>query len=331
MSLNADPHLRQPYIHEWSFDVESQLSNTTALEIRYVGSSAIELSHFHFFGNQAVPGPGDIQKRRLYPDFGFTAEMGSGANANYNGLQVQLTRRMSQGLNFLAGYTWAKQITNNEGEEGGYADGGAPLGQNDNNQIQERAPGVNNVRHRFTLSTIYELPVGRGRHWLGDKGRFVNGVIGNWELTSVLSFQTGFPITPQSGFDFGNVGTGNWRPDRICDGSLYPGRRTVEQWFNTSCYTNGLLQADNARKVYRFGNSGRSLMDGPGLSNSDLALLKDFHVSEQFKVQFRAEFFNAFNQAYFNDPVSTVSDPNFGKIFSAHEPRDVQFGLKFLW
>jgi hypothetical protein len=72
-------------------------------------------------------------------------------------------------------------------------------------------------------------------------------------------------------------------------------------------------------------------MDGPGLSNSDLALLKDFHVSEQFKVQFRAEFFNAFNQAYFNDPVSTVSDPNFGKIFSAHEPRDVQFGLKFLW
>ncbi len=103
ISINVDPHFRQPYIHEWDFDVESQLAQNMGLEVRYLGTSAVEMSHFHFFGNQAVPGPGDIQARRLYPDFGFTAEMGSGANANYNGLQVQLTKKMSQGLNFLAG------------------------------------------------------------------------------------------------------------------------------------------------------------------------------------------------------------------------------------
>src|SRR5260370_26985023 len=131
-----------------------------AVEVRYVGTSAIELGHFHFFGNQAVPGSGDIQSRRLYPDFGFTAQMSSGANANYNGLQVQLTRRMSNWLQFLAGYTYAKNISNNEGEVGGYSDGGAPLGQNDNNQKGERGLTVTDVRHRLTFSSLDELPFG---------------------------------------------------------------------------------------------------------------------------------------------------------------------------
>lgn len=166
---------------------------------------------------------------------------------------------------------------------------------------------------------------------MSQSNRVANGLLGGWEVSAVVSFQTGFPITPQSGFDFGNVGTGSWRPDRICNGGLDPSQRTVERWFNTTCFTNSLLQADNAKGIFRFGNSGRSLMDGPGLQTYDFALLKNFQVSERFKAQFRAEFFNAFNQAYFRDPVSNVSDPNFGKIFSAAEPRDIQFGLKFLW
>jgi hypothetical protein len=196
ISINPDSHLRQPYIHEWSFSIESQLTSSMALEVRYVGTSAIELGHFHFFGNQAVPGPGDIQPRRLYPDFGVTAQMSSGANANYNGLQVQFTRRMSNGLQFLAGYTWSKNISNNEGEEGGYSDGGAPLGQNDNNQRGERGLTVNDVRHRVTFSSIYELPFGKGKRWLGNTNALVNGILGGWEFTALASFQTGFPITP---------------------------------------------------------------------------------------------------------------------------------------
>jgi hypothetical protein len=304
-----------------------------AMEIRYVGTSAIDLGHFHFFGNQAVPRPGDIQPRRLYPDFGFTAQMSSGANANYNGLQLQFTRRMSNGLQFLAGYTFSKNISNNEGEEGAYSDGGAPQGQNDNNQKEERALTVNDVRHRFTFSSLYELPFGRGRRWLGQSSALVNGILGGWELTALASFQTGFPITPQSGIDSGNVGTGNWRPDRICDGNLPSGQRTVARWFDTNCFTNALLIADNNKGIYRFGNSGRSVLTGPGIQNFDFALLKDFPIHESMKLQFRAEAFNALNHANFSaDGVIThVNDPRFGQVTSASEPRDVQFALKFIF
>ena len=268
-------------MYEWSFSIESQLTSSMALEVRYVGTSAIELGHFHFFGNQAVPGPGDIQTRRLYPDFGFTAQMGSGSNANYNGLQVQFTRRMSNGLQFLAGYTFARNISNNEGEEGGYSDGGAPLGQNDNDQRNERGLTVNDVRHRFTFSSMYELPFGKGRRWLANSNALVNGILGGWEFTALASFQTGFPITPKSGSDFANVGTGTPRPDRICNGNLPSGDRKVARWFDTSCFTNEFLIADNNNGIFRFGNSGRSILTGPGIQNFDFSLLKDFHITTQ--------------------------------------------------
>jgi hypothetical protein len=304
-----------------------------ALEVRYVGMSAIELGHFHFFGNQAIPGAGGIQPRRLYPDFGFTGQMGSGANANYNGLQLQFTRRMSNGLQFLGGYTFSKNISNNEGEEGGYSDGGAPLGQNDNNPRAERGLTVNDVRHRFTFSTLYELPFGKGKRWLSSANRVVDGILGGWEFTANTSFQTGFPITPQSGIDSGNVGTGNWRPDRTCNGNLSGGDRKVTQWFDTNCFTNQFLIADNNNGIFRFGNSGRSVLTGPGIQNFDLAILKDFHITESMRLQFRAEAFNALNTPNFSaDGVIThVNDSRFGQVTSASEPRDVQFALKLLF
>jgi hypothetical protein len=304
-----------------------------ALEVRYVGTSAIELGHFHFFGNQAIPGAGDVQPRRLYPDFGFTAQMSSGGNANYNGLQVQFTRRMSNGLQFLAGYTWSKNISNNEGEEGAYADGGAAQGQNDNDPASERGLTVNDVRHRFTLSGLYEVPFGRGRRWLSHTNALVNGFVGGWELTAGTSFQTGFPITPQSGIDVANTGTGNWRPDRVCDGNLPGGDRRVSKWFDTSCFTNAFLIADNNNNVFRFGNSGRSVLTGPGIQNFDIAMLKDFTITESKKLQFRAETFNTLNHANFgaNDVITHVNDSRFGQVTGASEPRDVQIALKFLF
>ena len=296
ISINPDSRLRQPYIHEWSFSVESQLTSSMALEVRYVGTSAIELGHFHFFGNQSGAWTGQHQTRRLC---GLRFADGFSPNANYNGLQVQFTRRMSNGLQFLAGYTFAKNISNNEGEEGGYSDGGAALGQNDNDQRNERGLTVNDVRHRFTFSGMYELPFGKGRRWLGNSNALVNGILGGWEFTALASFQTGFPITPKSGTDFANVGTGTFRPDRTCNGNLPGGDRTVARWFDTNCFTNEFLIADNNNGIFRFGNSGRSILTGPGIQNFDFSLLKDFHITESKKLQLRAEAFNALNHANF--------------------------------
>src|SRR5438094_597574 len=150
-------------------------------------------------------------------------------------------------------------------------------------------------------------------------------------MTENTSFQTGFPITPSTGFDVANIGTGDWRPDRTCNGSLPPSERTVEHCYNTTCFTDQFLLADLGAGHPRFGNSGRSVLDGPGFQNWDFAALKDFSFGERLKLQFRAEFFNAFNQAHFSDPVKDITDPSAGQIFGAGEPRNVQFGLKFLW
>ncbi len=195
---------------------------------------------------------------------------------------------------------------------------------------------MNDLRQRFSFSSLYELPVGHGKRWLGSGNRFVNGFLGGWEVTTVLSLQTGFPITPQSGFDFANVGTGNWRPDRICNGALPAGQRTIQRWFDTSCFTDDLLQADYNKGIYRFGNSGRSVLDGPGFQDLDVGMIKDFHISESKTLQFRAEFFNALNHANFHaDRVDTnVQDKatgRFGTVTGAYDPRDIQIALKFLF
>jgi len=328
LSLNVSPYFKQPYVNQWTFNIQSELTPNMALEVRYLGMSAAQMSYFHFFGNQALPGPGAIQPRRLYPDLGFTAEVASGSNSNYNSLQVQLTRRMTNGLSFLASYTWGRALTDHDAEEGGYADGG--LGQNDNNRTADYGRAVNDARQRFVFSSMYELPFGKGRRWHNRDG-VANTILGNWELTSIITFQSGFPITPSAGFDIANVGTGAFRPDRICNGALPTGERTPDHWIDTKCFTNDTLYALLAAGTPRFGNSGRSVIDGPGFQNWDFGLLKDFQLVERLKMQFRAEFFNAFNQAHFQDPVKDVTDPNFGKIFGAAEPRDVQFGLKFIW
>jgi hypothetical protein len=327
MSMNVDPNFRQPYIYEWDFEIDSQLTQNMALSVRYLGTDAFQMSHFHDFGNQAVPGPGDIQARRIYPDFGYTALSSSGASANYNSLQVQLIKKMAQGFNLTAGYTYSKSLANNEGEEGAGADSWAGLAQNDNGLGAEYARDINDTRHRLTFSAVADLPFGRGRRFAGGMGRVPNAFLGGWEMSGIFSAQTGFPETPQSGQDFANVGTGSWRPDRLCDGDI--SNRSINHWFNDACFTTALLSADQNNGVYRFGNTSRSAITGPGMVNIDFGLMKNFQMGERWKGQFRAEFFNALNHANFGDPHMNMTDGSYNTITSAGQPRDIQFGLKF--
>ncbi|PYV38398.1 MAG: hypothetical protein DMG06_25735, partial [Acidobacteria bacterium] len=330
LSINVSPYFKQPYIHEWTFGIQTEINPSLGLEVRYVGLSAIQMSHFRCYGNQPFPGTGPAQDRRVYPDFGFSCTADSGANSNYNSLQAQLTKKMSQGLSFIASYTWAKSISDNEGEEGGYVNGGANLGQNDNNIAQDRARSYLDTRHRFVFSSMYELPFGKGRRW-ASKGGALTAVAGGWEVSTIASFQTGFPVSTLSGFDFANVTQGGQRPDRTCNGNLPAGDRTVERWFDTGCFTTEFLAADLAAGRPRFGNSGRNIMDGPGIQNWDFGIIRDFQLRERLKMQFRGELFNAFNMARFGLPDGNLSSSTYGRILSAYEPRDIQFGLKFLW
>jgi hypothetical protein len=326
MSMNVQPNFKQPYIHEYDFEIDSQLTNDMALSVRYLGTDSFQMSHFHFFGNQAIPGPGDAQERRIYPDFGLSAITGSQASGNYNSLQMQLTKKMTHGFNLTAGYTYSKSLSNNEGEEGAYTD--AAVGQNDNNPGGEYARDINDVRQRLTFSSVAELPVGRGRQFASGMGRFPNAILGGWQVSAIFSIQAGFPETITSGLDFANVTTSNpQRPDRTCDGNL--SNPTINRWFNDTCFTTAFLAADNANGIYRFGNSSRSVITGPGRTDLDLGLMKNFQMGERWKAQFRAEFFNAFNHANFGDPSKDMQDGSYNTIHSAGQPRDIQFGIKF--
>jgi hypothetical protein len=239
---------------------------------------------------------------------------------------------MSQGLTFIAGYTWAHQLSNNEGEEGGYADSGSGLGQNDNQQGQEYGNGVNDVRHRFTWGGVYQLPFGQGKPLASGAGRVLNNLIGGWELAPNLELQTGFFWTPIAGQDIANVGTGAFRPDRTCNGNMPSGQRTIAHWFDTTCFTDDLLLAGQNNGIYRFGNSGRSIIVGPGIFNLDFGLYKTFRLSERLKLQFRSEYFNAFNHANFGSPDMSVTDGSgMGVVSSAADGREIQFALKLLF
>ena len=332
ISINVDPHFRQSYVHEWDFDIEDQITPSLALDMRYLGTAGIELNHFHFFGNQPVPGPGSsidaVQARRLYPDFGETAEGGPGANSNYNSLQVQLTKRMSHGLNFIAGYTWAHQLTNNEGEEGGYADGGSGLGQDDNHPGEEYGNGVNDVRHRFTFGGVYDLPFGSGKRFAAGGGRALDTLVGGWEFAPNFQWQTGFYWTPLAGEDVANVTTGAARPDRLCNGNFPSNKRSVSDWFDTSCFSTTTLDALKNAGTPRFGNSGRSIIEGPGIFSLDFGMYKDIKLTERYKLQFRGEFFNGFNNVNFGGPSTSLTSGNIGVITSASDGREIQFALK---
>jgi hypothetical protein len=258
----------------------------------------------------------------------MSAITGSEARGNYNSLQMQLTKKMTHGFNLTAGYTYSKSLSNNEGEEGAYTD--AATGQNDNNPGGEYARDINDVRQRFTFSSVAELPVGRGRRFGSSMGRFENAFLGGWQASAIFSIQSGFPETIVSGEDFANVTTANpQRPDRTCDGNL--SNRSINHWFNDTCFTNAFLQADYQNGIYRFGNSSRSAVTGPGMSNLDLGLMKNFQIGERWKGQFRAEFFNAFNHVNFGDPDRNIADgPGlYDTIHGAGQPRDIQFGVKF--
>ena len=324
VSLYVSPDYKPPYFQQWSFGISSQLSQNWALEVNYIGTKGLRLGNLHLFANQPYPGVGALQPRRPYPDFNIMLFTTPDSRSDYHSLQVKVNKRFGSGLSFLAAYTFAHSINDNEGDEGFGGGVGNSAPQDDNNLRQDRGRAVNDARQRLVFSYVYELPFGSGKRFL-NRGGVVNGILGGWQVSGITSFQSGFPFSVLSNQDYSNTGTLTRRPDRTCNGE---GQKNVDNWFDASCFTVASLAEDLASGHPRFGNAGRNVLTGPPLNNWDLALLKNFQIRERFKLQFRSEFFNTFNHPYFSAPETRVGNPNIGKISSASEPRDIQFGLK---
>jgi hypothetical protein len=323
-----DPNYKTPKIEQWSFGVQSALTQNLALEVNYIGNHGYNLGELLDLGNQPLPGLGPLQPRRPYPDFNTVLYTTSGATSSYNALQTQLTKRFSYGFTAMGSYTFAKQIDDNEGDEAYTGATGNNGPQDYQNRRANRGLGGTDVRHRFVVSGLWELPFGRGHSLLGASGRLVNGLVGGWSFSSILTSQSGFPLTVISATDFSNTGSVSPKPDRLCNGS---GPRTISQWFDASCFSTAALQAAFQAGQPRFGNSGRGIIQGPRFDNLDFGLLKRTTITERFNLQFRAESFNVLNHAQFLDPNSAFGSALFGRVTSAREPRDIQLGLKLIF
>ncbi|MEO7652814.1 MAG: TonB-dependent receptor, partial [Bryobacteraceae bacterium] len=304
-----DRDRRTSYVQTWSFNVQRDLGADIVAEVGYVGNHAVKMAR-NVQLNIPLPGPGNIQSRRPLQNFGpVSTAIRNDATSSYNGLQTRLEKRFSSGLSLLGAYTFmrALDLSGNEQE-------GSTIDPRDLNR--DRALSDNFVKHRLSVSYVYELPIGAGKAFLSRKG-LVDQVLGGWQLSGVTTYQSGPPFTASVAGDRANVGLGT-RPNRTCDGNISGG--TVDRWFDTNCFA--------APDQFTFGNSGRNILIGQSMTTWDVAIMKRFPVIERHYLQVRAEMFNAFNKVNLGVPGGTVGTPAFGRITSADNARSIQFGLK---
>jgi hypothetical protein len=323
VSLYVEPHYLAPYFQQWSFGIQSQLSPNWAIDLAYIGTRGLKEGNLHLAGNQSEPGTTPLQSRRPYVDFGTMLYTTSDGVSNYNALQFKITKRLSQGLSMTGAYTWAKSLDDAEGDEGfGAGANDSNLAQDDNNLPFEYSRAYDDARHRVVVNAVYDLPFGHGRQFL-NSGGILSYVVGGWEASGITSVQTGYPFVVL-GPDFSNTGSDSPRPNRICTGI---GEKAVTNWFNSSCFVAAGSTANPS-----FGDSRRNILDGPGLVNTDMTVMRHFNMWDKADVVFRGEFFNAFNHPYFGAPTNNINNPStVGRITSASDGRQIQLALKILF
>lgn len=313
-----DMRLKTPYFQHWNFGIERELPGQIGIDLSYAGSKGTHLQVVTDPNQVRTPGPADVQENRPYPNFGSFTSIENRGSSSYHSLQFKGQKRLSHGLYMLSAFTYSKSI--NDLPEICCA---GPFPQNSYDLRSEKGRSDFDQRLRWVTSFDYELPVGKGRRF-ANQGGVMDFLIGGWHVGGILSFASGLPFSPLLGYDPSNTGSqGLPRADRIGKGNLPAGQRTVDRWFDLDAFA---FPAD-----YTFGNAGRNILDGPGSRDSNLALRKMFHAGERARVEFRAEFFNAFNHPNFAQPDNFIDDGPGGAavITSLASPmRQIQFGLR---
>jgi hypothetical protein len=314
----AGTHLHAPVLDEWNLNIQHELPANTLVEIAYVGSKSTHLQTLIDMNQDPTPGPGDVQSRRPYPQYGSFSNIVNRGNSSYNALQLKVQKRTSHGLMFLSAFTFSKSI-NDQPE----ICCSSPTPQNSYDLASEKGPSDFDQRFRWVTSFDYQLPIGKGEHFM-NSNRVEDLIFGGWHVGGIYTMHTGFYFTPQISFDPSNTGSvGLYRTDRVCNGNLPSSQRNINNWFDINCFP---LPAN-----YTFGDSGKNVLVGPGAVETDLSLRKVFNITESKNLEFRFEMFNAFNHPVFAQPDNFIDDgPGAaGVITSTVIPqRQLQFALK---
>jgi Carboxypeptidase regulatory-like domain/TonB dependent receptor len=342
-----DEKFRTAYINQWSLGVQRELAENLVLDVSYLGSSGHKLP-LGVNINQAFPGPGSVASRRPFQGFGNITGgfIVSAGNSIYHGMTVRIERRFNNGLSFLSSYSWSKSIDDGSGIS--TTSDSSVAAQNARNLRAERAASDFDVAHRWVLSYVYDLPFGKGKR-ISASNRFADLLVSGWQLTGILTMQTGRPFTVVTGSDQSNTsGLSTDRPNLIGDWRVSD--QGPDRWFNPCTLipttTPGIFDRRNCREgdspawlrnaPGTFGNAGRNILRGDGLHNFDIGVSRFFPITERHRLQFRAEVFNLTNHPNFFFPTLNLSSSAFGTVTRAANvgtgaQRQIQFALKYMF
>jgi len=354
-----NPNFNLARVQEWNFTLQREFATNYSLSVSYVGNHATGL-WISRESNWGIPNPfpanyqdpsvcgtgssttsanpncpqnqsASLPTRRKLsaiqcntatpgvtgPCYGPFELEDNAAWSHYNALQISINRKFSHGLEFLGSYVWGKYLdVFSFGAEGG-------TGPRDPYNLGlSYGPSDNDVKHKFVISYIWQVP--QMSRFTGASSLLLNG----WQFQGITSIQSGSPFSVSNPYDSGLTGIGNDTADLVASQSPTMSHSSrgaaVHEWFNTAAFT------ETAWGTY--GTSARNLLYGPGITDFDFSIFKDFRVSERWgKIELRNEYFNLFNHPNFYNPDSGLTDGTFGQITGARDPRFVQFALKWLF
>ena len=320
---------RTGYSHMFNFGIQREIGKGFLGEISFLGNLSHKLASGNISLNQVTPGRlaqlvaagrTPAQADRPFPQFSnVNIQNPAFGDSRYYAGVVRLERRFADGFSVLGTYTWARAFNS-------YTDGGslgADIGFSDfYNRRADWGPTGNDVRHRVTMTSVYEIPVGKGRkllanHWMG-------AIAGNWSLGGLLTLQTGEPFTINTQVNNTFVfSAGNQRADVLRNPNLANSERTLNRWFDTAAFVQPAQ--------FTFGNQGVNILRADGLVNLDMSLLRNLPIGENKKLQLRGEFFNITNHPNFGGPGATLNGPGYGIVSSAGSGRRIQLGARFVF
>jgi len=339
-----DPLQRSPYVQQWNFGIQRELTRDLVLDLAYVGNKGTKLPAFSNLNQSTVGfnaangapivGPRPLTGVGLSGDIQLLQNI---ANSNFNSLQARLEKRFSAGLSLLASYTWGKALTNapdhlsTSGAGNGVDVGIFKEPQDPRNRHAEYGPAEFDVQQRFVASAVWEVPYGHRRHFGSSAPKAIDLLLGGWAFSPIFTAQTGLALTVLQPELLSLGGERRSRPNRIASGSLPDSERTIDRYIDANAFS--ILQTDPTRAGFvpnqAFGNSGIGILRGPGLVNLDFNLNKTFRVTEKQSLQLRSEFFDAFNHPNFSVP-GVLLGAGFGQITqTSTEARIIQFALKY--
>jgi hypothetical protein len=319
------PYFPTAYMEQYNLTAGKQMPGRMVFELGYVGSHGVNLNGPVSVINYSPALLAKIQAANpQLSNFGLRMK---GFRSFYNSLQASARKDMSHGVYFLAAYTWSHALTdmsNDDTNETLLTDNSL-AGQ----IITKRIANADfDYRNRFSFSGIWALPVGHGQRFGSNWNPVVNTLLGGWQANSIVIVQGGFPFTVYD--------TALHFPDKICSGDLPRSRRSAAQWFDYKCFpthkpeTVTNPETGKPEQINIQGNSPPNTMRGPGSQNWDLGAEKNFKLWEGSNLQFRGEFFNAFNHINLQAPSGNYffNTASGARITRAASRRDIQLALR---